>query len=289
MADPADQSPATAPASPQTGRFVRLWGGQCHILTRGQGQPVLLVHGCGGAGEEILRAFPETDGIRWIAPDRPGYGRSDALPGRAADPATTAGWLADLMKALGLGTATVVAHSLSAGSASILAATRPDLVGRLVLLAPFCRPTPHRWMPGLRLAVAPVVGGVVRRRLLPRLLRSRRGKILRAYTRPNPPPPWLGDLPIAQLMHPRAVVTMADELLQFNEGMRQVQRGLRLTVPVLIIHGLQDRTADPRWHLPWLAARTEAAEWVLIPRVGHAIHHAAQPIVLDHITRDLQP
>ncbi|OZA06256.1 MAG: alpha/beta hydrolase, partial [Rhodobacterales bacterium 17-64-5] len=72
------------------------------MLTKGQGRPVVLLHGNGSLGEEILSALPPVEGVLWIAPDRPGYGRSDPLPEGCFDPLSQAVWLDLLLSELGI-------------------------------------------------------------------------------------------------------------------------------------------------------------------------------------------
>jgi pimeloyl-ACP methyl ester carboxylesterase len=58
--------------------MVTVRGKQVHFHRIGFGEPVLLLHGNVGPGEEMIRSVTVQPGISWIAPDRPGYGFSDA-------------------------------------------------------------------------------------------------------------------------------------------------------------------------------------------------------------------
>ncbi len=266
-------------ALPRVGRFVRVWGRQVHVHVCGSGRPVLLLHGNGSIGEELLRPFRVRPGLTYIAPDRPGFGFSEPVPRDLSDPLSQAAWLADLMSALGIRRADVVAHSLAAGMALVFASTRPARVGHLVLLSPFCRPTAERLMAGLRLAVAPVIGGWLRRTVVPRLVRHNRKRLLRKFMAPNPVPPSLADLPVSQLSQPKAVRAMADELLAFNAGMHRAEATLRVRCPVTVIHGLKDRTALPGWHLPWLRQRATQLRCILVRDCGHAVQHVVPRMI----------
>jgi pimeloyl-ACP methyl ester carboxylesterase len=278
---------------PRRGQVIEVEDRLVHVLRQGVGMPVLLLHGNGSLGEEILSAFPDTAGVEWIAPDRPGYGLSAPFPKGQEDPRRYAKWLAALIDALDLGRVVVAAHSISAGAALWLATDHPARVAGLVLLAPFCRPTPHRWMPGLRLAVAPVVGGVVRKTVLPAVLPRVRSRMLGAMVAPDPVPPWLARFPLRHATRPRAIVTLAAKLRRFNDGMERLGHRTRLRVPVTAIFGEVDRTADPGWHGPWLAARAPGLRVVSLPGVGHAVHHAAPGqvvgAVVDAVGRALPP
>ncbi len=269
-----------------TGRFVSTLGRTSHVVSRGQGQPVLLLHGNGSLGEEILSAFPEVKGIAWIAPDRPGFGQSDPLPEGAQDPLSQAVWLEGLMAALGVDKATVVAHSLATAAALALATARPARVSRLVLLSPFCRPTPERAMLGLRLCGMPVVGRVLRRLVVPTVVRTVRKRIIRGFMAPNLPPPWLSDFPVTHAANARAVKATVKELESFNAAMTAAEDQLSPPQPVTVVHGLNDKTAEPEWHLPWLRQRAPQMKCILLRGCGHAIHHASPGLVLRVILSD---
>lgn len=270
---------------PLQGRHVSVMGRRVHYHRRGDGPPVLLLHGNGSLGEEILSAFQHGGGLTWIAPDRPGYGLSEPLAAGTEDPETMASWALALIEALDLGRVVLVAHSIAAGAALWLADMAPHRIAALVLLAPFCRPTPHRWMIGLRTAVAPVVGRPLRRYLLPAVLPLFRRSILEGLLAPNPVPPWLERFPVEHAAHGPAIRTMAAELRRFNGGMSRLGGTGRLAVPTIALFGTADQTARPAWHAPWLRRRIARLEVIRLPGVGHAVHHAEPAAALAAITR----
>lgn len=94
---------------------------------------ILAVHGVTSshlAWADLAEALP---GIRIVAPDLRGRGRSNAITG-AAGMAAHADDLAAVCAVLGLGPVVVVAHSMGAFVAVTFAARHPDLVARLVLV-----------------------------------------------------------------------------------------------------------------------------------------------------------
>jgi pimeloyl-ACP methyl ester carboxylesterase len=165
--DPEAQGTCVTGTQRRYGPASCIGGRAVHISQRGKGETVLLLHGNGSWGNEILSFCPEVSSIEWIAPDRPGFGQSDPPPKGAWDPVSGANWTEDLICRVAPEGVTLVAHSLSAGQALICAALRPDLIRSLVLLAPFCRPTPHRLMPLLRIASLPGIGIPVRNVAVP--------------------------------------------------------------------------------------------------------------------------
>lgn len=98
------------------------------------GTPALLaVHGITGNGRSWDTVAAHLPDRRILAPDLRGRGGSNGMPGphglrrHAAD-------LAELLDADGGGARTVLGHSMGAFVVVMLAATRPDLVERLVLV-----------------------------------------------------------------------------------------------------------------------------------------------------------
>jgi pyruvate dehydrogenase E2 component (dihydrolipoamide acetyltransferase) len=98
--------------------------------------PLVLVHGFGGdrlAWNGIVGALSRLR--RTIAVDLPGHGEAVDWPG-TADARSCAEALVESLDALGIGRASLVGHSMGGAVAGIVGLLRPDLVERLVLLAP---------------------------------------------------------------------------------------------------------------------------------------------------------
>jgi pimeloyl-ACP methyl ester carboxylesterase len=149
-------------------------GNRVHLLEKGDGPPVVVLHGSGNPAGFLLPLLDELHGVRAIAPDRPGVGLSDPidLP-RDRYRETAVAWLDRLLDTLELDTTTLLGHSGGAMWALWYALAHPDRVERLVLLGPPVLPKTRCRLP-LRLATTPVVG-----RLLSRLAPPSPKSILR--------------------------------------------------------------------------------------------------------------
>jgi pimeloyl-ACP methyl ester carboxylesterase len=89
--------------------FLELAGGRVHLLRGGTGEPVLFLHAAGGAGAwHLFHALLADAGFEVLAPDHPGFGKSDDfLEAEAIDdlvymsPGSLRGVLASGMRSLG--------------------------------------------------------------------------------------------------------------------------------------------------------------------------------------------
>jgi pimeloyl-ACP methyl ester carboxylesterase len=118
-----------------TSERLEFEGGSIHLLRGGDGPPLLFLHGAGGAGlwHPFHGLLAEHTSV--FAPDAPGFGLSDTLPGVDAVDDLVYFYL-DLLDRLGLESPAIVGHSFGAWCAAELAVHSPERVGRLVLLSP---------------------------------------------------------------------------------------------------------------------------------------------------------
>ncbi len=241
-------------ADPRIGTFVTAAGRRVHLHAAGGGAPVVVLHGWSSIGEEVLPAFlPLADRCRLIVPDRPGYGFSDPLPEGGRGPEAQARWLGDLLDALGIGRAAIVAHSFGAATALAFTAAHPERVSGLTLVAGFCRPTPHAGLPILKMALSPVVGQMLRGMLVPSIAPYVGPWFMEACFRPNGVPAYLSDFPYRHVARPESLSTMAEEILSFSAALDAAAVPIAgYAGPVSAIYGATDLVAEPGWHLPHL-------------------------------------
>ena len=114
--------------------FVEVRGVTLNMRRGGAGVPLLFLHGPQGfAGSEaaVERLAQRFD---VLAPDHPGFGKSDA-PDALDDVADLSFFYLDLLEALGLGRVTVVGHSLGGWIALEMAVRSTERMRGLVLAA----------------------------------------------------------------------------------------------------------------------------------------------------------
>ncbi|MEV6627830.1 alpha/beta fold hydrolase [Amycolatopsis sp. NPDC051106] len=120
---------------------VRLPAGEVRYFERGEGAPVVFVHGVLTNTELWRKVVPDVAaaGFRCVAPDLP-LGSHD-LPMRAdADlsPTGNADLIADFLDALDLRNVTLVANDTGGALTQILLSRRPDRIARVVLTPSDC-------------------------------------------------------------------------------------------------------------------------------------------------------
>lgn len=264
---------------PRIGKIYQIDKYQVHVLESGDlnASPALVLHGCGSLAQEVLFPFAESE-FRMMAPDRPGYGFSDPLPPAERGPIGQSIWLERLLDALGLRSIPVVAHSIGSAPALHLAVRRPELVSGLLLISPCCRPVFPKPLPLLRASAAPIVGSLIRRRVISRWAAFFLDRGLKASSYPNPLPPHLSVLPAAHVVNPGAIETMANELRAFNKDMKLLPN-LPGDLPLHVLFGAEDRILQPAWHIDGLRQKHPGPIVRLIEGVGHLPHHVAPGVV----------
>lgn len=115
-------------------REITVDGLRLHLYDAGRGPALVLLHGLADEADswrQVIPALAQTH--RVMAPDLPGFGRSDR-PKRAYTPGFFVRTVGGLLEGLGLERVGLVGSSLGAEIAARLALLHPGLVSRLVLV-----------------------------------------------------------------------------------------------------------------------------------------------------------
>jgi len=125
-------------SDPEIGRRVRTGGFDTNLHDRGDGSPVLFIHGSGpgvSAWANWRGTLPVlAERFRVIAPDMVGFGFSDRPAGLVYDREVWARQAIDLLDTLGLARVDIVGNSFGGAIALALAIAHPTRVRRLVLM-----------------------------------------------------------------------------------------------------------------------------------------------------------
>jgi pimeloyl-ACP methyl ester carboxylesterase len=276
---------------------VRLAGGQVdglllHYVRQGRGPTIVLLHGLGGFAEswrktiEVLARSAEV-----LAPDLPGFGLS-AKPRTRYDLAFFTDALHGFLDAIGVDQVSLVGHSLGGAVAVASALTRPARVDRLALVSAVVPGFGYRpsWL--YRLASVRGLGEVA-------ALCTRRSMYRAAIARCFHAPAaadvdalvdWGYTARTAWTAKAAYLATLRDVRRDFaGRGDAYRRAAASLSLPVLLVHGRQDRVvgaahcatvskgfprASVRWvdacgHFPQLEHADVVNRWLedfLVPR-----------------------
>lgn len=241
-----------ADASPVP-ELVALW---CH------GTPNL------GLPPEPLMPVARTLGLRWVGYDRPGYGGSDARPGRTV--ATAGGDVAAVLDALGAERCVVVGHSGGGPHALAAAAALPARVAAVVVISSLAPRDAAGldWFAGMSATGREVLTAAEQGRT------ARLGHVERADGDPIFVPrdldalagPWSWFSTVVEPALAGDPAGAADDDVAYVTPWGFAPD--EVTAPVLVVHGGADLVAPPS-HARWLAAHLPHAELWLEPDDGH--------------------
>lgn len=273
--------------NPPVGQFVEVDGVRLHYVDRGEGEPVVLLHGANSMVQDMLLSGL-VDSLagshRVIAFDRPGYGHSE----RPRTTIWTANAQADLISAalgkIGVPRAIVLGHSWGASVATALALNHPGTVRGLVLASGY-------YYPGLRADVVPMsmpavpgLGDIMRFTVSPLLARAMWPAVLRGMFGPSPVPAKFAAFPKEMAVRPSQVrASAAEGALLIPAALAAHERYGELRMPVAIVAGDADRIIDFDDQSARLHGEIAQSTLHRVSGVGHMVHQSATPQVLAAI------
>ncbi len=122
-----------------TQHYTHVHGHKIAYREQGEGSPIILIHGIPTNSLMWREVMPQlATQHRVIAPDLLNYGLSDKPATADVSIAAQCRMIVQLMDALGLRRADVVAHDIGGGVAQLIAVQYPEKVRKLVLLDSIC-------------------------------------------------------------------------------------------------------------------------------------------------------
>lgn len=275
-------------AFPPEGSFVSVEGIRLHVLRKGAGAPVVLLHGGILAANDFdgVMDLLANRGYEAIAFDRPGYGHSERPPGRVT-PADQARLIRGALQQLGVEKPIIIGHSWSGLLAMTCALDYPDDLSGVVLVAGAMYkegyPAEHG-DPISRLATAPVLGKV----FLHTVLGSPLGTMLANAAvdqtfAPEPVPEGYREAVLALWLRPGQFRANRADILAFPDAAKRASADYRhIRLPVVIAvgdedpFGTQEQAVRLKQDLPH-------AKLLTFPGAGHMIPQNRPELVLEAI------
>jgi len=253
---------------PPIGKFIDADGNRLHVVDRGAGPPIVMIHGLGGQLRHFTHSLAgRLEGeFRLIIVDRPGCGYSTRAPGASARLSVQANTVAKLIRSLGLERPLIVGHSLGGAVSLALALQHPDCVGGLALVAPLTHPRDKPPEVFKRLAIPfPLLRRWVAWTVAIPIGIATAKETLAFVFGPEAVPADFGTAGGGLLsLRPSAFFAASTDMVAVNEDLPgMVGRYGTLAVPVGILFGRGDRLLDPQEHGAAMAAKVPGLQYTL--------------------------
>lgn len=292
----ADLREASAEARfPPMGEFVDVGGAKIHVVVKGSGPDLVVIHGASGNVRDMEAALGAhlTDRYRVFFVDRPGHGWSDRLGADYERPFTTqAETLAEQAKALSaavtkLGAKDPIVLGHSYGGAVAMAWGLDQPASALVVVSGAILPWPGDIDVTYRLLGSSLGGGIIAplaSAFIPETYVANAAN--NAFRPQSAPPDYITKtaVPLATRIttlraNNRMVKSLRPEIVE------QSKRYDALTMPIELLHGTADKTVYLTVHAGPLSEKLENAHLTALDGIGHMPHHIVPDMIAAAVDR----
>jgi pimeloyl-ACP methyl ester carboxylesterase len=264
---------------PATGRFVELDGVRLHYIERGEGEPVVLLHGNGTYARDFIGCGlmdQLAQRYRVIAFDRPGFGYSERPRLKLWTPQAQGRLLENAFARLGIDRPVVVAHSWATEVALAMAQNNPHALRGLLLVSGYYYPTPKLDAVLASPPAIPLLGDIMRYTVVPLFSRLMMPLMLRRVFSPRPvPDAFKQAVPTGMMLRPWQLrAAAADSAIMVPAAATLARHYSQMDLPVTIVAGDGDCIANPRTHSERLHRALPGSKLLIIPNAGHMLHYA---------------
>ncbi len=270
-----------------TSKFVTVDGTRLHFVIKGEGRPVVLIHGNPGSAQDWTRVFGPLAALhRVIAFDRPGHGRSERPKHIDATVEVQARLLHDALKQLHVERPIVVGHSWGGALALVYAINYPQEVAGVVLVGPAAYESKDGVSLVSELPAVPVIGDAVNFVLTPLFAATFvRSELKKAFS-PDPVPKNYLRSVLSEWTRPKKIKAYSLDEVSLNDSLKQFSpRYPELTIPVSILAGDSDLIVPEKENAERLHQALPKSRLVLLPKTGHQIPFTRSQAVVDEIER----
>jgi pimeloyl-ACP methyl ester carboxylesterase len=278
--------------NPAIGRFLMVDGVRLHYIVRGEGDPVVLIHGNGTMIQDFTSSTLVdrlAENHRVIVFDRPGYGYS-SRPRGLWTPRAHATLFEKALRRLGVEQATVLGHSWGTMVAVALALQSPSLVRSLVLVSGYYHPTLRADVLLFSPPAIPVIGDAMRYTVSPLAAKLMLPGLLKQIFNPDPiPERFEREFPTDLMLRPIQLRAASEDAALMTPSVVELRHHYgELKQPVVIVAGGDDQVADVGRQSARLHEELPNSELLVLPGHGHMVHHFAPDQVVQAVERARQ-
>jgi pimeloyl-ACP methyl ester carboxylesterase len=278
---------------PPRGAFLVVDGVRLHYSDRGEGSPIVLIHGnavsgsdwnTSGVAERLLRTH------RVIIFDRPGFGYSERPRGRMWTAGQQAELLHHALQQLSVERPVVVGHSWGTLVALALAFRHQADIAGLVLLSGYYFWTLRPDVPLVVVGALPVLGDILRYTVSPMLGWLQMPLLKWAMFSPaRVTSRFQVEYSPAMALRPSQIrATSVDGALMIPGAINMQGHYKDLTLPVVIIAGDGDKIVFKR-SSEQLQAEIPGSTLQIIKGAGHMVHHLAAAQITEAVENLVRP
>lgn len=270
---------------PPLGRFIDVDGVSVHVLERGQGPALVLIHGNGTSIEDwvasgLLDRLAETH--RVIAIDRPGYGFTSRPRTTLWTPAAQAALIGRVLRLIGAERPLVLGHSFGTLVAVALGLGREPQVAGLLLLSGY-------YYPSVRVDVLvgappaiPLIGDVLRHTVSPVVGAATFRGVAAGLFAPAPLDERFMTANRDLALRPSQIrAEAADAALMVPSAVGLARRCADLRIPVAIAAGAGDLLVHPADESQRLHRAIPGSLFRRVEGAGHMIHYTHGDDLVD--------
>lgn len=265
--------------NPPRGQFLAVDGARLHYVERGDGRPLVLLHGNGS----MIQDFDSSGLIdlaaknyRVIVFDRPGFGHSSRPRNVIWTPEAQADLIRKALDRLSVQQAIVLGHSWGASVALALTIRHPSFVEALVLASGYYFPTTRADVAASSVSAMPVMGDAISHTISPILSRVLWPAMLRKMFGPRPVPDKFDGFPKEMAVRPSQMrASAAESALMIPAAFESSKTYDQVNIPTIIIAGDEDRLIDINKQSVRLHGEIKRSKLHRIAGAGHMIQHSA--------------
>lgn len=274
--------------NPPIGRFLEVDGVRLHYVEKGEGPPVVLLHGNtvllqDFIGSGLFERLAEHH--RVIAFDRPGFGYSERPRDRLWTAPAQAALLHQALEQLEVEESVVVGHSWGTLVALGMALDSPASVRGIVLISGYYYPTARLDVALAAPAALPLLGDVARYTVSPLTGRLLLKRMVSAMFSPAPVPEDFFDfMPREMLLRPLQIRAEAEDAAFMIPAAAQFRaRYSELEMPVSLFGGAGDKIVDVESHSIRLHRDLRHSTLKVSPEAGHMVHYTMVKEIADAV------
>ena len=272
---------------PIVGDMIKVDGGEIHVLSRGSGTPVVMVHGASSNLRDWTASIFDDVAAKYqaIAVDRPGHGWSTRTADKGHDPRVQARLLHDALTEMGVERPILVGHSWAGTLVLAYALDYPEETGGVLFLGGVSHPWPGGVDWHHHAALTPILGPIFTRVVVPIgfWLRSESG-VKNVFGPNTPTENYAERTAVALFSRPGEFTANAEDIVNLKPIVAEMaERYSEISVPLIALTGDDDDIILTNVHTPPLVEKVPGAELRMLEGVGHLPHHAVPDAVLTAI------